>query len=363
MVAADSVAVKKILKFQDVTPFSGGISLTLSATYGNEITAMKREKVVQLLEAIRGKQVLVIGDIMLDEYLWGSVERISPEAPVPVVKVERQSFALGGASNVASNVHALGGEPILMGVVGKDVSGKRLRSLLRARKMSDRGIFTTRGRSIVKKRIVAHHQQVVRVDFDETATIDRRLESEMLEFLEHACRKSAAIIIEDYNKGMLTRRMIRSTLSFARRRKLLVAVDPKFEHFFEYKGVTLFKPNRKELERATGQPLHGDRMMVRTLRKLQKRMAIQAMLLTLGERGMALLEQGKRAYFIEPHALDVYDVTGAGDTVITAAALALTGGASLREAARFASMAAAIEVTKLGAAPVLPEELIKFSET
>lgn len=324
---------------------------------------MRKEKVASILEGIKGKQVLVIGDIMLDEYLWGSVERISPEAPVPVVKVERQSFALGGASNVASNALSLGAKPVLVGMVGKDDAGRKIRSLLRKKGMGDKGIFVDSDRStIVKKRIVAHHQQVVRVDFDETVPADRRCEAKALRFVEEHCRSVSGIILEDYNKGMLTKRIIRGIIAFARKRNLPVAVDPKFEHFFDYEGITLFKPNIRELERVTGQSLADETTMLRILRKLQHRMRIQAMLLTLGEKGMILLEKGKRPHHIEPHALDVYDVTGAGDTVITAATLALIAGAQFKEAARFSSIAAAIEVAKLGAASVLPEELLKFPE-
>jgi rfaE bifunctional protein kinase chain/domain len=324
---------------------------------------MKKERVASLLGAIRGKKVLVMGDIMLDEYLWGSVERISPEAPVPVVKVERHTFALGGASNVASNALALGAQPILIGLVGEDGPGRKIRVLLRQMGMGDKGIFSDKNRStIVKKRIVAHHQQVVRVDFDETASIGQRIESTILRFLEERCRTIAAIILEDYNKGLLTRQVIRGTISFARKRGIPVAVDPKFDHFFDYQGATLFKPNIRELERVTGQRLRDEKRIVRTVRKLQRKMDIQAMLLTMGEKGMVLMERGKRPYHIEPHALDVYDVTGAGDTVIAAATLALIAGAAPQEATRFASIAAAIEVTKLGAAPVFPEELLKFSE-
>ncbi len=324
---------------------------------------MEKKRVASILKAIRGKKVLVIGDVMLDEYLWGRVERISPEAPVPVVKVEQQTFALGGASNVASNVLTLGAKPILIGLIGKDESGRKVRSLLKKMGMSDKGIFADKDRStIVKKRIVAHHQQVARVDFDETASIDRMTEERILRFLKEKCRSISGIVFEDYNKGMLTKRIIRGIISFARKRKVPVTVDPKFEHFFDYEGVTLFKPNIRELERVTGQSLREEGVMVRTLRKIQKSMRIQAMLLTMGEKGMVLVETGKKPYYIEPHALDVYDVTGAGDTVITAATLGLIAGATAKEAARFASMAAAIEVTKLGAAPVLPDELLRFAE-
>jgi rfaE bifunctional protein kinase chain/domain len=327
------------------------------------IDTMHKERIASILDAIQQKKVVVIGDIMLDEYLWGSVERISPEAPVPVVRVEKQTFALGGASNVASNAQALGARPILVGVIGRDAHGRRIRSLLKEREMVDRGIITDKDRTtIVKKRVVAHHQQVVRVDFDETAPIARDMESRVLRFLEEQCRSVSAIILEDYNKGVLTRRVIRGIIGFARKHGVVITADPKFEHFFDFEGVTLFKPNIRELERATGLPLGEKRAMLRILKKIQKDMGIQAMLLTLGEKGMLLLEKGRKPYRLEPHALDVYDVTGAGDTVITAATLALIAGADFVEAARFASVAAAIEVTKLGAAPVLPEELLKFSE-
>ncbi len=322
---------------------------------------MRKEKAIFILNKIKGKKVLVIGDVMLDEYLWGKVERISPEAPVPVVKVVKQSFSLGGASNVAQNLYALGAQPLLVGVVGSDDAGRNFKALLKENGMSNRGIFIDRERTtIVKKRVVAHHQQVVRVDIEETKDIERIIEERILKFLDKITFDFSAIIIEDYNKGLLTKRLIQKVIVLAHKKKVPVTVDPKFENFFVYKNITLFKPNVRELERVTGKTLTGKHLIETTLRRLQQKIKTKAILLTMGEKGMVLVEKGKKPFYLEPHALDVYDVTGAGDTVIAAVTLAMIAGCSMKDSMRFASAAAALEVTKLGATPVIPEEIIRF---
>ncbi|MCK4234267.1 D-glycero-beta-D-manno-heptose-7-phosphate kinase [candidate division WOR-3 bacterium] len=324
---------------------------------------MRKDKAIAILNNIKNKKILVVGDVMLDEYLWGRVERISPEAPVPVVKIEKQSCSLGGAGNVAFNAHSLGAKPLLLGIAGSDAAGETLKSLLKEEGMNDKGIFILKGRStIVKKRVVAHHQQVVRVDIEETFSIDREIEDRIITYLRRIERNLAAIIIEDYNKGLLTKSLIQRIIDFAKKRNLPITVDPKFEHFFDYESVTLFKPNIRELERVSGKSLIHINEIVKTLRWLQKKIKAEAILLTMGERGMVLIEKGKKPYFLKPHALDVYDVTGAGDTVIAAMTLAMTAGYNMHEATKFASVTAAIEVTKLGAAPVTPDEIIRFCD-
>ena len=323
---------------------------------------MQEDKVISILNNIKGKKVLVVGDVMLDEYLWGKVERVSPEAPVPVVKVEKHSYSLGGASNVAFNVHSFGAKPLLIGVIGNDATGKMLRSLIKKKGMDDKGLFTEKRKTILKKRVIAHHQQVVRVDIEDTHPISKKSEDRLISFLRNIKGDFCAVIIEDYNKGFLTKKLINRIISFARKRDILITVDPKFKHFFDYEMVTLFKPNLRELERVCGKSLTGDEEIIKTLRVVQRKIKAEAILLTMGEKGMILVEKRKRPYYVKPHTYDVFDVTGAGDTVITAVTLALAGGFNLRDATGFASIAAAIEVTKLGAAPVTPKEIMRFCE-
>lgn len=324
---------------------------------------MRKEQVASILTKIKGKKMLVVGDVMLDEYFWGKVERISPEAPVPVVKVEGHSYSLGGAANVALNAYSLGAEPILLGVIGNDDTGKMLKSLAKKKGIVNESIFIEKGRpTILKKRVIAHHQQVVRVDIEETCPISKTTERKILTFLKDYKKGLCGVIIEDYNKGLLTKDLIKKIISFTSKRNIPVVVDPKFEHFFDYENTTLFKPNLTELESVNGKKLTTDDEIIKSLRRLQKRIKAKAILLTMGERGMVLIEKGRRPYYVKPHTLDVFDVTGAGDTVITAVSMAIVAGFDLRIATRFSSIAAALEVTKLGAAPVTPEEIIRFCE-
>jgi len=322
---------------------------------------MRKRTAVSILDRIRNKKILVIGDIMLDEYLWGTVDRISPEAPVPVVKVQKKSFALGGAANVALNTYSLGAKPILVGVIGNDDTGRILKSFVKEKGMAVKGIFTEKGRTtVLKKRVFAQNQQVVRVDIEETKAVGKTTERRILNFLRNCRKEFSSVIIEDYNKGLLTRHLISRIISFANKKRIPVTVDPKFENFYSYENVALFKPNIRELQRVCESRLSNRGEIQKALKKVQKKIKAKAVLLTLGNKGMVLLEKGKIPYYVKPHSIDVYDVTGAGDTVISALTLALASGISLREATRFASVAAAIEVTKLGVATVNPDEIIEF---
>ncbi len=322
---------------------------------------MQKERAISILDRIRDKKVLIIGDIMLDEYLWGTVDRISPEAPVPVVKVTKNTFAIGGAANVALNAHSLGAVPVLVGVTGSDNTGKKLKSLIKKNGIGVNGIFVEKRRpTILKKRIVAHNQQVVRVDIEESHPIDTKTEDKILTFLYKFKNDLCGIIIEDYNKGLLTKHLITEIISFAIEMGIPVSVDPKFEHFYDYYGTTIFKPNIRELERVCGVVLSDRSEIEKALRGVLKRIKAEAVLLTMGNQGMLLLEKRSRAYYVKPHSIDVYDVTGAGDTVIAAVTLASANGMSLKESTRFASIAAAIEIRKLGASAVSPEEIMDF---
>jgi rfaE bifunctional protein kinase chain/domain len=313
----------------------------------------------RLLEAMQGKKVLVLGDVMLDEFLWGKVARISPEAPVPVVEVTRHSFHLGGAGNVAHNVRALGGEAVLAAVIGRDVAGDRIRESLEvagvgaALALADGGRPTT-----VKTRIVAHHQQVVRADRERSDDIPRALEDALFEQVARALPGCGALVLSDYQKGVVTPRLMSAVLGLARRRGVPVLVDPKVRHFRLYRRVALVTPNQKEAEEASGIAIRTDRDLRAAGERILKVLGCGAVLITRGEQGMSLFPAGGRAVHLPTTAREVFDVTGAGDTVIATVGLALGAGASLAEAAMLANHAAGVVVGKLGTATAAPAEVL-----
>jgi D-beta-D-heptose 7-phosphate kinase/D-beta-D-heptose 1-phosphate adenosyltransferase len=313
----------------------------------------------RLLEAMQGKKVLVLGDVMLDEFLWGKVARISPEAPVPVVEVTRHSFHLGGAGNVAHNVRALGGEAVLAAVIGRDVAGDRIRESLEvagvgaALALADAGRPTT-----VKTRIVAHHQQVVRADRERSDDIPRALEDALFEQVTRALPGCGALVLSDYQKGVVTPRLMSAVLGLARRRRVPVLVDPKVRHFRLYRRVALVTPNQKEAEEASGIAIRTDRDLRAAGERILKVLGCGAVLITRGEQGMSLFPAGGRAVHLPTTAREVFDVTGAGDTVIATVGLALGAGASLAEAAMLANHAAGVVVGKLGTATAAPAEVL-----
>ena len=315
-----------------------------------------RDRVNTLLEAMPHRRIVVVGDAMLDIYLIGDVERISPEAPVPVVRVAERRYALGGAANVAANVAAIGAEVTLVATIGDDRRGEQLRTELVAAGIRDDGIVVTPARPTTSKtRVVARGQQMLRFDEEE----DALLEGEALEALKKrmakAMRDVDAVLLEDYNKGALAPPVIESALEVARRRGIPSVVDPKFKHFFNYKGATVFKPNRRELEAALGAALdveHAD-----TLPAVMERLEVDNLLLTLGAQGMALLTRNGGIERFPTHAREVYDVSGAGDTVTAWVGTALAAGATMHEAAELANYAAGMEVAKAGVAVVSRDEV------
>jgi D-beta-D-heptose 7-phosphate kinase/D-beta-D-heptose 1-phosphate adenosyltransferase len=317
----------------------------------------------RLLEAMPGRRVLVVGDVMLDEFLWGSVGRISPEAPVPVVAVSRHSFHLGGAGNVAHNVRTLGGEAVVAGVIGRDVAGDRVRETLEAAGVLSALAVADGGRpTTVKTRIVAHHQQVVRADRELTDDIPRGLEDALLEQVAHALPGCGALVLSDYQKGVVTPRVMRTMLTLARRRHVPVLVDPKVRHFRLYRRVAVVTPNQKEAEEASGIAIRSDRDLRAAGERILKMLGCGAVLVTRGEQGMSLFPAGGRAVHLPTAAREVFDVTGAGDTVIATVGLALCAGARLAEAAMLANHAAGVVVGKLGTATVTPAEVLAAVE-
>ena len=308
---------------------------------------------------MQGRRVLVVGDVMLDEFLWGRVSRISPEAPVPVVEVTRHSFHLGGAGNVAANVRSLGGEAALVGLVGQDAAAGRVREALATLGIEPHLLESEDGRpTTVKTRIVAHNQQVVRADREQVGDVGGHAVRAMLATLRAQIARADVLVISDYQKGVVTAALLRQLLALARRHRVSVLVDPKLKHFRLYRGVTLVTPNQQEAEQATGLKLREERDVQAAGRRILSLLRCRAALVTRGEHGMSLFERGRPALHVRAAAREVYDVTGAGDTVIAAMALALAAGASLAEAAVIANVAAGVVVGKVGTAQASADELV-----
>jgi D-beta-D-heptose 7-phosphate kinase/D-beta-D-heptose 1-phosphate adenosyltransferase len=320
--------------------------------------SLSRSRLVELLDRSRGTRIAVVGDAMLDVYLTGDVDRISPEAPVPVVRVRQRKHALGGAANVAQNVVAIGARCDLVAAIGADRGGQTLAAMLLAIGESGDSLVTVDRPTTQKTRIVARSQQLVRVDEEEDTDLDGPEIDRLLDAVQTAIAEADALVLEDYNKGVCVPRVIRQAIDSALARGIPVVVDPKFKNFFEYRGATIFKPNRRELEAALGAAVdidHPDAVPA-TLRRL----GVEHILLTLGDRGMALFSAAGEVARVATVAREVYDVVGAGDTVTAYLASMLAAGASPAEAAQIANVAAGIEVGKLGAATVSAHEVIEY---
>ena len=310
-----------------------------------------------LLTRFARARVLVVGDLMLDEFVWGQVSRISPEAPVPVVWVQSESVMPGGAANVANNIRSLGGQVSVIGAVGEDRWGEVLLGELAKRSVDTSGVVRLSRPTTVKTRVIAHHQQVVRVDREPPDPLSEKAVSQLTRAVLDHLDDADAVIIEDYGKGMITRKLLASVIPEARRRSKVVTVDPKEEHFDLYQGVTALTPNRTEAGHVVGRELKTDADIQWAGQEILRRLRCQAALITLGEDGMWLFEQQGRHTRIPTVAQEVFDVAGAGDTVIATFTLALASGARMSEAARLANHAAGIVVGKVGVAVVTPQEL------
>ena len=321
-------------------------------------TSIAHGRLVELLERARGKRIAVIGDAMLDVYLSGDVDRVSPEAPVPVVRVRERRHALGGAANVAQNVVAVGATCDLVAAVGADRGAQILRELLDELGGGSTSLVTVDRSTTQKTRIVARSQQLLRVDEEEDADLAGADMARVLDAVRGAVADADAVVLEDYNKGVLVPPVIRAAIELAVARKLPIIVDPKFKHFFEYRGATVFKPNRRELEAALGAAVDVDHpdAVPATLQRL----GVEHILLTLGDRGMALFSSDGEMARVPTVAREVYDVVGAGDTVTAYLAGMLAAGGTMLEAAIIANIAAGIEVSKLGAVSVTAAEVRDF---
>ncbi len=316
------------------------------------------ERFKRLVSRFVQKNVLVVGDVMLDQYMWGRVSRISPEAPVPVVEVDKVSFTPGGAANVACNVASLGGRACLIGVVGDDEEGRRLRQLFADNGILTEGLLTDHERpTTLKNRIIAHSQQIVRVDRERKEAVNGPLSQLVLERLRRVLADSDILVVSDYAKGLLTPALLRSIIASARQAGKAVLVDPKGRDYSKYRGVTAIMPNKQEAGQAVNGDITDESSLISTGRTLLRQLECEAVLITRGEEGMSLFEKRGCITHLPTFSRTVYDVTGAGDTVIAALSLALAAGASFLESATLANHAAGIVVGKVGTATVTSREL------
>jgi D-beta-D-heptose 7-phosphate kinase/D-beta-D-heptose 1-phosphate adenosyltransferase len=320
---------------------------------------LKRRRAEQLTEKFKGRRLIVLGDVMLDEFIWGKVRRISPEAPVPVVEIERETVALGGAGNVTSNLAALGARPLQIGVVGADSDADRLRAAFERLGSESHGLVVdSERRTTLKTRIIAQHQQVVRADRESRAALAVETENKLTELFRSEIGAAEALVVSDYGKGLLTPRLLKSVLLTARDRGLVVVLDPKSRSFAHYQPVTVITPNHHEAAQAAGVEIDGDAAVIEAGRKILGDIDCRAVLITRGEEGMSLFTHDSPPSHIPTVAREVYDVTGAGDTVLATLGLALVAGASFEEAAILANHAAGVVVGKLGTATVSCEEML-----
>jgi D-beta-D-heptose 7-phosphate kinase/D-beta-D-heptose 1-phosphate adenosyltransferase len=307
---------------------------------------------------LAGKRVLVIGDVMADHYVFGKVERISPEAPIPVVHVDREEVKPGGAANVACNIAALGGRVTLAGVIGSDAMGETLRKLLRDKGIDPSGLVNDSERPTIQKtRVIANHQQVVRVDREQR----KGLSAAATEAFSSACLKAVencdAVLLSDYAKGALSNQLCQAVITKARSLKKVIAADPKPANMAWFSSSTVVTPNLGEAQAATGMAITDDASAEAAGKVLLERLKSDSVLVTRGEHGMSLLQAHGGATHIPTRAREVFDVTGAGDTVIATLTLALAAGAPLPEASALANAAAGIVVAEVGVAVVTPAEL------
>lgn len=310
---------------------------------------------------MRERRVVVYGDCMLDEFVWGDVTRISPEAPVPVVDIRRESVHLGGAANVLANLIALGARSSVVGVVGRDAAGERLRAALRETNalQGDDYLVTDESRpSTLKTRIIAHNQLVVRADRERRTPVDAHTEDRLISALKEALKEADAFVVSDYDKGAVTPRVLAAILPLAYERGLPVLIDPKIRNFDAYRPATLVTPNHHEALRLTNSEDDTDEGLKDAAHLIRARLGCESVLITRGERGMMLLESSNEPLYVETMAREVYDVTGAGDTVIATLAASLAAGALMIEAAMLANHAAGIVVGKVGTATASADELV-----
>ncbi|MBI3397806.1 MAG: D-glycero-beta-D-manno-heptose-7-phosphate kinase [Deltaproteobacteria bacterium] len=319
---------------------------------------LKMKRGMDLLNNFKKATILVIGDLVMDHFIWGKVRRISPEAPVPIVEVNRESLMLGGAANVVNNIYSLGGKVLVCGVVGRDDMGKNLVHELRLKGIPSDGVIVEESRpTSVKTRVIAHSQQVVRFDREKKDKIHLDTMKLIIDYVKEKLSSVDTVVISDYAKGIISEELVEEVITTAKGKGKPVAVDPKVSHFDYYKYATIVTPNNDEASQASGVDIESDSSLLRAGEVLLNKLGSDAVLITRGEHGMSLFENNGGITHIPTVAKEVYDVSGAGDTVIGAMALAIASGANFKEAAVISNFAAGIVVGKVGTATVTPAEL------
>ncbi len=321
------------------------------------------ERALDIISRFHSAKVLIVGDIMVDHFIWGKVNRISPEAPVPVVKVTSESLLLGGCANVLNNVFSMGGKSAVSGIVGSDAMGNWLIGKLKEMNIDTAGVVIENERpTVVKTRIIAHSQQVVRFDREDKRPISGDSLRRILEYIKSMEDGLGAVVISDYNKGVFSQELIKGIHDITAKKGITLCIDPKQSDFSIYRGCDLITPNHHEMEQALGMELENDDDIIQGGRRLIGKFDFAALLLTRGEEGMTLFERDGSITHIPTVARDVFDVTGAGDTVIGVFALCIAAGATFKEASVLANHAAGIAVGKVGTAPAYQNELKKHYE-
>jgi D-beta-D-heptose 7-phosphate kinase/D-beta-D-heptose 1-phosphate adenosyltransferase len=318
---------------------------------------LTRNRVDHLLAAFTGKAIAVVGDIMLDEFVWGKVRRISPEAPVPVIEVIEETYRLGGAANVAANIRALGGRPLPVGVIGQDRGADLLVHLLQETDIATEGLVQDHRPTTLKTRIIAHHQQVARTDREQRTPLTAPVNDAVTAAFERALAQSQAVIVSDYDKGVANRHLLSTILPLARAAAVPVFLDPKVHHADYYRPITTITPNHAEAELLSGMSIDSSTALEEAGIRLLQKFDCQYVLITRGEEGMSLFSRAG-SHHLPTFAREVFDVTGAGDTVIATLALANAGGGTMEESAILANHAAGIVVGKIGTATVNRSELL-----
>ncbi|MBN2120967.1 MAG: D-glycero-beta-D-manno-heptose-7-phosphate kinase [Candidatus Omnitrophica bacterium] len=321
---------------------------------------VSKSKLIGFIPKMRKVRALVVGDVILDHYIWGSADRLSPEAPIPVVLANKEEYFLGGASNVAHNISALGAKVSICGTMGADFYSQRLKSLLKNKKIAQDLLIADKTRpTTLKTRVIAQRQQAVRIDWESCEFLSSKVNKEITALIRKNINKFDVVIIEDYGKGVVNPTLLEELVCLCRKSKTIITVDPKEEHLDYYKGVTALTPNLKEAEYAVGIKARNSKDLSMLAKMLLDRLNPQALLITLGDKGMKLFLEGGKSFHLPTYALEVFDVSGAGDTVIAVFSLALASGASFLEAAALSNFAAGIVVGRLGVAVTNPAELKK----
>lgn len=320
--------------------------------------SIEPKRIQELTLAFRGRTVVVVGDVMLDEFIWGEVRRISPEAPVPVVEVSEETDRLGGSANVAANIKSLGGNPLTVSVVGRDRAAERLLALYQELKIDSSLLLAGDRKTTIKTRIIAHNQQIVRADREDQRALSPETNEALAERFLRAIETSEAVVISDYDKGVVNRDLLGVILPAAASAGKPVFLDPKVQHADYYKPITLVTPNHREAELLSGKRILDQSTLEEAGRALLDRFECPYLIITRGKDGLSLFEKG-RTYHLPADAREVFDVSGAGDTVVATVALASASGARIEEAALLANRAAGIVVGKVGTATVRPKELVR----